>query len=48
MEVKRISIRLVPNLSSEVKRIAKAKGISVNALIAEMAWKFVEEWGKKK
>ena len=41
---KRISIRLVHSLSEELKAIAKERGLSVNSLISEMAWDFVEEW----
>ncbi len=41
---KRISIRLVPDLSEKLKAIAKARGLSINSLISEMAWDFVETW----
>lgn len=41
---KRISIRLVYALSEELKTIAKARGLSINSLISEMAWDFVETW----
>jgi len=41
---KRISIRLVCTLSEELKAIAKNRGLSVNSLISEMAWDFVEAW----
>lgn len=41
---KRISIRLVLGLSEDIKAIAKKRGLSVNALISEIAWDFVENW----
>ena len=44
---KRISIRLVPILSEDLKAIAKKRGLSVNSLISEMAWDFVETWKKQ-
>lgn len=43
----RISIRLVETLSEELKLIAKKRGLSVNSLISEMAWDFVETWKAK-
>jgi|GEM_PF-3426926 hypothetical protein len=44
---KRLSIRLVPALSERIKIIANERGLSVNALISEMAWNFVEAWEKQ-
>lgn len=44
---KRISIRLVYSLSEELKAIAKERGLSVNSLISEMAWNFVEAWKER-
>ena len=44
MTFKRISIRLVSDLSEDLRAIAKKRGLSVNALISEMAWDFVEAW----
>lgn len=44
---KRISIRLVSELSSDLKAIAQKRGLSINALVSEMAWDFVEEWKKR-
>lgn len=44
---KRISIRLVASLADELYEIAKAKGLSVNSLISEMVWDFVEAWKEK-
>lgn len=41
---KRISIRIVPDLSENLKVIAQKRGLSVNSLISEMAWDFVEDW----
>lgn len=41
---KRISIRLVSSLSDELKAIAKKRGLSVNSIISEMVWEFVEAW----
>lgn len=41
---KRLSIRLVNQLSNDLMYIAKKRGLSVNALITEIAWDFVEYW----
>lgn len=41
---KRISIRIVDVLAEDLNAIAKKRGLSVNALISEMAWSFVEDW----
>lgn len=43
----RISIRLVASLSEDLKAIAKKRGLSVNSLISEMVWDFVETWKEK-
>lgn len=40
----RISIRVVEDLASSLFSIAKSRGISVNALITEIAWDFCDEW----
>ncbi len=45
--MKRMSIRLVPELAESIQKISKKRGISVNALITEMAWSFVESIKKK-
>lgn len=44
---KRISIRLVSSLSDELKNIAKTRGLSLNALITDIAWDFVDDWKMK-
>lgn len=44
---KRMSIRLVDTLSKELSAIAKKRGLSVNSLISEMAWDFIEQWKNK-
>lgn len=44
---KRISIRLVASLLDTLKEIAHKRGLSVNSLISEMAWDFVEDWKSK-
>lgn len=41
---KRISVRLVNDLAEELKVIAKKRGLSLNSLVSEMAWDFVEAW----
>lgn len=41
---KRMTIRLVDELASIVSKISRKRGISINALITEMAWEFVEHW----
>lgn len=46
--MQRLTIRLVSNLSKLLKKIAEEKGLSVNALITQMCWQFVEEWEKNK
>lgn len=44
---KRLSIRLVSDLSEDLSNIAQKRGLSINALISEMAWEFVENWKAK-
>lgn len=44
---KRLSIRLVSDLSNDLSSIAQKRGLSINALISEMAWEFVENWKTK-
>lgn len=44
---KRISIRLVQELSEDLSIIAQKRGLSINSLISEMAWEFVESWKEK-
>ena len=41
---KRMSIRIVYDLALALKEIAKKRGLSINSLISEMAWKFVDDW----
>lgn len=41
---KRMSIRIVDNLAEDLNAIAKKRGLSVNSLVSEMAWSFVEDW----
>ena len=41
---KRLTIRLVNELAVYLEEIAKKKGLSINSLISEMAWEFVEDW----
>nr|DAF27466.1 MAG TPA: hypothetical protein [Caudoviricetes sp.]DAM81755.1 MAG TPA: hypothetical protein [Caudoviricetes sp.] len=43
---KRISIRLVYKLYEKLKFIAKDKGLSLNSLIIEVAWDFVNKWNE--
>lgn len=44
---KRMTIRIVEELAKTLQILAKKRGLSVNALISEMAWDFVEEWNAK-
>lgn len=44
---KRLSIRLVRELSDNLLIIAQKRGLSINALISEIAWEFVEDWKAK-
>ena len=43
---KRLSIRIVDELAMALKVIAKKRGLSINSLISEMAWDFVDNWRK--
>ncbi len=40
----RISLRVVDNLAGLLFQIAQKRGVSVNALITEIAWDFCENW----
>lgn len=40
----RITLRLVDDLAGSLFQIARKRGISVNALITEIAWDFCESW----
>lgn len=44
---KRMTIRMVNSLAEQIQSIAEKRGISINALITEMAWDFVEQWNCK-
>jgi hypothetical protein len=44
---KRISVRFVNDLATALIEISKKRGLSVNSLISEMAWAFVEDWKAK-
>lgn len=44
MMYKRLTIRIVNELSTYLSAIAKKRGLSINSLISEMAWDFVEDW----
>lgn len=44
---KRLSVRIVSELSVVLNIIAKKRGLSINSLISEMAWDFVEDWKLK-
>lgn len=44
---KRISLRIVKELAKDLEAIAKKRGLSVNSLISEIAWDFVEIWKNK-
>lgn len=41
---KRVSIRMVAELAENLSVIAKKRGLSVNSLISEIAWDFVDAW----
>ena len=43
---KRLSIRMVDELAKDIRAIAKKRGLSMNSLISEIAWEFVDEWLK--
>ena len=43
---KRLSIRLVPELAERVTALAKKRGLSVNALVTQAAWEFIEDWNR--
>jgi len=44
---KRMSIRIVSSLAESLREMAKKRGLSVNSLITEMAWDFVDEWKQR-
>lgn len=44
MSYKRMTVRIVRKLSLHLSEIAKSRGLSVNSLISEMMWNFVENW----
>ena len=44
----RITIRLVDTLGTKLKSMAQEKGISMNALIVQMCWDFINKWGEVK
>lgn len=44
---KRLSLQIVSHLLDKLKAIAIKKEISINALICQMAWDFVEQWKEK-
>lgn len=44
---KRISLRIVDDLAKKLSAIAQSRGLSINSLISEMAWNFVEDWNNK-
>lgn len=46
--MKRITIRLVDTLGTKLKSMAQEKGISMNALIVQMCWDFINKWGEVK
>lgn len=48
MTYKRVSVRFVDDLARNLKAIAKKRGLSMNALISEITWDFVDEWNKRK
>lgn len=45
--MKRMTIRLVDNLAKDLTNMSETRGISMNALITEMAWEFVSKWEEK-
>lgn len=45
---KRMTIRLVTTLAEKLSKISKQRGVSINALITEMAWQFVSEYQRNK
>lgn len=44
---KRLSLQIVSHLLEKLKAIAIERKMSINALISEMAWDFVEKWNEK-
>lgn len=41
---KKMTIRVVAALAENLESIAKSRRMSVNSLITEIAWDFVEDW----
>ncbi len=46
--IKRLSIRLVPKLNEQLKSIALERGSSMNGLISQILWEFIDEYSKSK
>jgi len=44
--MKRMTIRFVDVLANRLSDTAKERGISINALVTEMAWQFIDDWAK--
>ena len=44
--IKRLSIRLVPKLNEQLKSIALERGSSMNGLISQILWEFIDEYSK--
>lgn len=48
VRMKRMTIRFVDALADRLSDTAKERGISINAMVTEMAWQFVDDWVKLK
>lgn len=46
MDKKRYTIRFPKKLSEYLDKVSKNRGISVNSLVTELCWRFVEDFEK--
>lgn len=47
MKRKRYSIRFPEELAFQLEKTSTKRGLSLNALVTELCWQFVEEFEKK-
>lgn len=47
MNRKRYSIRFPEELAFQLEKTSMKRGLSINALVTELCWKFVEDFEKK-
>lgn len=47
MNRKRYSIRFPEELAFQLEKTSTKRGLSINALVTELCWQFVEDFNKK-